>query len=180
MMAKSSQQVWKEQFPGALLVMGLTFLIFNTIQWTGLVSSEAWPYGTSLATLFTYLVSQVLEMKVAIFVSVIVAVIVMALIAMKVRPILKSAFSPSYKWDTVMVIVLFSTVFVALPLLAFWAFADKVVTNPHVYINTLLPVFIGSVYFSGKTHAAAQFAETRTRATDAVESDVFGNEGDDA
>jgi hypothetical protein len=170
---KSSQQVWMKHFPGALIVMALTFVFFNTIQWTEMVPSEAWPYGTSIATLFAYLVGQVLDPKVAIFVSTIAAIVILVLAAMKVRPILKSAFSPSYKFDTIIVMVLFVGVFVALPMLGYWAFADRVVTNPHVYINTLLPTIVGSIYFAGKTHAAAQFAETRTRATDAVEEDVF-------
>lgn len=171
--AKSSQQVWKQQIPGALLVMLLTFVFFNTIQWTSLVPSQSWPYGTSITTLFAYLVSQVLSMKVAVFVSTLAAVAILILVAMKVRPILKSAFSPAYKADTLMMIVLFSAFFVALPLLGIWAFGDMVVTNPHVYINTLLPTIVGAVYFSGKTQAASQFAETRTRSTDSVEHDVF-------
>lgn len=170
---KSSQQVWVKQFPSALVVMALAFAFFNTIQWTSLVDSGSWPYGTSITTLFAYLVGTVLEVKVAVFVSTIAAIIALIVGAMKVRPILKSAFSPSYKWDTIMVIVLFLGVFVALPIMAYWAFADVVVSNPHIYINTILPTLVGAIYFSGKTHAAAQFAETRTRATDAVEEDVF-------
>lgn len=172
----SSQQVWKKHFPGALLVMALTFLFFNTVQWSSVVDSSAWPYGTSLTTLFAYLVSAVLDLKVAIFVSVLAAVAILILSAMKIRPILKSAFSPSYKFDTTIVMVLFLGVFVALPLLGYWAFADMVVTNPHIYINTIIPTVVGSIYFAGKTHAASQFAETRTRATDAVEDDVFSDE----
>lgn len=172
----SSQQVWKKQFPGALLVMALTFAFFNTLQWTSLVDPARWPYGTSMTTLFAYLVGTVLEVKIAIFVSVIAAIALLILSAMKVRPILKSAFSPAYKFDTIIVMALFLGVFVALPLLGFWAFADVVVTNPHIYINTILPTAVGSIYFAGKTHAASQFAETRTRATDAVEDDVFDEE----
>ena len=172
----SSQQVWKKHFPGALAVMVLTFLFFNTIQWSSAVDSAQWPYGTSLTTLFSYLVGTVLEVKVAVFVSVIAAIVLLLLAAMKVRPVLKSAFSPSYKVDTIIVILLFTGVFVALPLLGYWAFADMVVTNPHIYINTLLPTLVGAIYFSGKTHAASQFAETRTRATDSVEHDSFGEE----
>jgi len=170
---KSSQQVWVQQFPSALVVMALTFVFFNTIQWTSFVDVADWPYGTSITTLFAYVVGTVLDVKVAVFVSTIAAILLLIVGAMKVRPILKSAFSPSYKWDTIMVIVLFVGVFVALPIMAYWAFADVVVSNPHIYINTILPTVAGAIYFSGKTHAAAQFAETRTRATDAVEEDVF-------
>ncbi len=172
----SSQQVWKKHFPGALIVMAMTFLFFNTIQWSDAVDPATWPYGTSITTLFAYLVGTVLEVKVAIFVSVIAAIVLLLLAAMKVRPVMKSAFSPSYKTDTIIVILLFMGVFVALPLLGYWAFADMVITNPHIYINTILPTFVGAVYFSGKTHAASQFAETRTRATDSVEDDVFEDE----
>jgi|GEM_PF-5445585 len=174
----SGQQVWKAHAPWALFVMLLTFLTFNTLQWTALVPPETWPYGTSLTTLFAYLVSQVLELKVAIFVSTIVAIIVLIVVGMKVRPLLKSAFSPSYKWDTIGIIAVFLGVFLALPLLGAWAFADIVVTNPHVYINTGLPAIVGAVYFSGKTLAATQFAEARTRSTDAVEADVFEGEAE--
>lgn len=169
----SGQQVWIKHFPYALIVMGLAFLTFNTLQWTTLVPTEAWPYGTSITTAFAYLVSQVLELKVAIFVSTIAAIVVLVLLGMKVRPLLKSAFSPSYKWDTIGILLMFLGLFVALPILGLWAFADIVVTNPHVYINTVIPTAAGAIYFAGKTLAATQFAEARTRATDSVEEDAF-------
>ena len=177
---RSSQHVWAKHFPAALGVMALTLIVFNTFQWSRFVDADTWPYGTSLTTLFAYLVSQVLDMKAAIFVSIIVAIVALVVLGMKVRPILKSAFSTSNKNDTRMMIILFLAVFLVVPVVGIWAFADRIVVSPHVYINLFLPSVVGAIWFAGKTQSASQWAETRTRATDSVEETNFNEEEGDA
>lgn len=164
----SGQQVWKAQLRNTVIVMASAFVIFNTLHLSSAVP-ETWPYGTSVTTFVIYLFSNVFNEKVALVVGLVIALIVLILIGMKVRPILRTAMSPNYKGDTILNILLFVVAISVLPAAIYWAATNAWPGSWHYYVNTLFVALVGAVYFSGKTHGATQFAETRTRATDSIE-----------
>ncbi|MEM6677257.1 MAG: hypothetical protein AAF675_05220 [Pseudomonadota bacterium] len=170
----SGQDVWRAQLMSTLTVMVMALMLFNTFQWSDLVP-EGRPYGTSVVTLLIYLFSSVLDPKVSVVVGIILAIVALIVIGMKVRPILRTAFSPSYRFDTIMNVVMFVGVLTILPAAIIWASSDSWPTNWHFYANTLFVGLVGALYFSGKTHGATQFAETRTRVTDSIEDDGSGD-----